>query len=70
MFANTRENRTRTLLRCDLHPPHTGPGADPVLYGVAAALETLFPPVPLNAQETAPAKNAGAADEDGEPGGS
>lgn len=33
------------MLKSDLHPPHDGPNADPVLYGVAAALLQLFPPV-------------------------
>lgn len=33
------------MLKSDLHPPHDGPNADPVLYGVAAGLAQLFPPV-------------------------
>ena len=31
------------MMKSDLHPPHTGPDADPVLYGVAAGLAELFP---------------------------
>ncbi len=33
------------MVKSDLHPPHSGPGSDPVLYGVAAGLAELFPPV-------------------------
>ena len=33
------------MLKSDLHPPRTGPNADPVLYGIAAGLAELFPPV-------------------------
>ena len=33
------------MLKCDLHPPRSGPNADPVLYGIAAGLAELFPPV-------------------------
>ncbi|WP_375455838.1 hypothetical protein [uncultured Methylobacterium sp.] len=33
------------MLKIDLHPPQAGPGSDPVLYGVAAGLAELFPPV-------------------------
>ena len=43
------------MLKSDLHPPHDGPNADPVLYGVAAGLARLFPPVeapkPCQAQD-------------------
>lgn len=33
------------MLKKDLHPPHSGPSANPVLYGIAAGLAQLFPPV-------------------------
>lgn len=33
------------MLMNDIHPPSTGLNADPVLYGVAAGLAELFPPV-------------------------
>jgi hypothetical protein len=66
MLAKTRESRNHIMLKSDLNPPHTGPNADPVLYGVAAALETLFPPVVLHAQEAAQSGNASTSDEDGE----
>ncbi|GJD44018.1 hypothetical protein AFCDBAGC_1880 [Methylobacterium cerastii] len=36
---------TDSMVKSDLHPPHSGPGSDPVLYGVAAGLAELFPPV-------------------------
>ncbi|TXN67528.1 hypothetical protein FV230_14175 [Methylobacterium sp. WL6] len=36
---------TNSMVKSDLHPPHSGPGSDPVLYGVAAGLAELFPPV-------------------------
>ncbi|KAB1075542.1 hypothetical protein [Methylobacterium planeticum] len=33
------------MFRSDLDPPRTGPASDPVLYGIAAGLAELFPPV-------------------------
>jgi hypothetical protein len=45
MLASGREMRAAMTLTSDLHPPRAGPGSDPVLYGVAAGLESLFPPV-------------------------
>ena len=36
---------TDSMVKCDLQPPQSGPGSDPVLYGVAAGLAELFPPV-------------------------
>lgn len=33
----------------DIHPPRSGLNADPVLYGVAAGLAELFPPVTARA---------------------
>lgn len=33
------------MYKKDLHPPHSGPAANPVLYGIAAGLAQLFPPV-------------------------
>ncbi len=33
------------MLKSNLQPPRDGPNADPVLYGVAAGLAELFPPV-------------------------
>ncbi len=36
------------MLKSDLLPPHDGPDADPVLYGVAAVLAELFPPVTMH----------------------
>ncbi|WP_375464550.1 hypothetical protein [uncultured Methylobacterium sp.] len=33
------------MVKSDLHPPETGFGSDPILYGVAAGLAELFPPV-------------------------
>ncbi|ACB25632.1 hypothetical protein [Methylobacterium radiotolerans] len=53
MLANARDARRRTGLTSDLRPPEAGPNADPVLYGVAAGLAALFPPVMLRS-ETAP----------------
>ena len=41
--ARTRETGALIMLKRDLHPPHTGPDADPVLYGIAAGLAELFP---------------------------
>ncbi|WCS23319.1 hypothetical protein LOK46_19350 [Methylobacterium sp. NMS14P] len=45
MLANARDARRSTTLTSDLRPPEAGPNADPVLYGVAAGLAALFPPV-------------------------
>lgn len=53
MLAKACANREQTMLKSDLLPPRTGPNADPVLYGVAAALATLFPPVSPHGQNTA-----------------
>lgn len=47
MVANGREFRAAMMSTRDLQPPRLGPSADPVLYGVAAGLATLFPPVVL-----------------------
>lgn len=33
------------MLKNDLDPPSSGPSQNPVLYGVAAGLAQLFPPV-------------------------
>lgn len=42
-----------TMLKSNLHPPRNGLNADPVLYGIAAGLAELFPPVdPPQRQET------------------
>jgi hypothetical protein len=52
MQASRRGARASSkTLRSDLHPPMAGPGADPVLYGVAAALASLFPPVAPQGRE-------------------
>ncbi|MBP1180268.1 hypothetical protein JOE48_002232 [Methylobacterium sp. PvR107] len=50
MPANARQARRQTLLASDLQPPRSGLQADPVLYGVAAGLASLFPPVAANVQ--------------------
>lgn len=33
------------MLKTELQPPRSGPNQNPVLYGVAAGLAKLFPPV-------------------------
>ena len=54
------------MLKSDLHPPRGGLGSDPILYGVAAGLADLFPPVEMAARDAAATQGAsGAADEDG-----
>lgn len=45
MLAKARDARRRMMRTNDLHPPRAGLNSDPVLYGVAAGLEALFPPV-------------------------
>ena len=44
-IASTREAGATAMQTNDLHPPRTGLNADPILYGVAAGLADLFPPV-------------------------
>ncbi len=47
------------MLKSDLHPPHSGLNADPILYGVAAALADLFPPVDVaEGRPTGPGRDA------------
>ena len=41
------------MIEDDLNPPHVGLNADPILYGVAAGLAVLFPPVLLHGQDPA-----------------
>lgn len=45
MLANARGARRQMMRTNDLHPPRAGLNSDPILYGVAAGLATLFPPV-------------------------
>ncbi|SDN89575.1 hypothetical protein SAMN05216360_112121 [Methylobacterium phyllostachyos] len=45
MHANARDARRGTMRTSDLNPPRAGLNSDPVLYGVAAGLAALFPPV-------------------------
>lgn len=53
------------MLKSDLHPPQGGLGSDPVLYGVAAGLADLFPPVEMTAHAApAPLTEAGEDEED------
>ena len=59
MPANARQIRKQTLLASDLHPPRSGLRADPVLYGVAAGLETLFPPVTAHGRAANEATRSG-----------
>ena len=52
------------MLKSDLHPPYDGPAADPMLYGIAAALAELFPPVMGYADFPADAENRVEGDAD------
>ncbi|MCJ2027579.1 hypothetical protein [Methylobacterium sp. J-067] len=56
------------MLKSDLHPPLDGPNADPVLYGVAAGLARLFPPVesPMPRPARDEHRDDGGADAPGE----
>ena len=47
-------------------PPKSGLNADPVLYGVAAGLAVLFPPVMAHAQDAARPSASSEGDEDAE----
>lgn len=53
------------MLKSDLLPPHDGPSADPVLYGIAAALAELFPPVVAHADFPADSAHQVEGDGDG-----
>lgn len=59
------------MLKSNLHPPRDGLSADPVLYGVAAGLAELFPPVDPPPQQAAQSHRdlEGSHDRPGEPGG-
>jgi hypothetical protein len=35
----------KIMMKSDLQPPRTGLNADPILYGVAAGLAEIFPPI-------------------------
>lgn len=50
------------MMKSEIHPPRVGLNADPVLYGVAAGLAALFPPVMAHTQ--APADNEGRSEDD------
>ncbi len=56
MLANARGARKRMMRTNDLQPPRAGLNADPVLYGVAAGLATLFPPVTMPNAPAEPAR--------------
>jgi hypothetical protein len=53
------------MLTSDLHPPRSGPNADPILYGVAAALAALFPP-PASGHARSPEDAEAASDREAE----
>jgi hypothetical protein len=61
MPVNARQIRKQTMLATDLHPPRSGLKADPVLYGVAAGLATLFPPVTAHGPAASEATGSGTA---------
>lgn len=52
------------MVKSDLHPPQSGPGSDPVLYGVAAGLAELFPPVTGHPRASADRDSADGDDGD------
>jgi hypothetical protein len=54
------------MINDDLMPPKSGLNANPVLYGVAAGLASLFPPVMAHAQDAARQSALSERDEDGE----
>jgi hypothetical protein len=62
MPANARQMHKQTLLASDLHPPRSGLQADPVLYGVAAGLASLFPPVAANVRSASGMTESGTAE--------
>ena len=63
MPAHARQIRKQTMLPSDLHPPRSGLKADPVLYGVAAGLATLFPPVTANGRVTSETTGSGTVED-------
>jgi len=52
------------MIKDDLNPPRVGLNAHPILYGVAAGLAALFPPVMSHAQAAAEQDSASDADEE------
>lgn len=52
------------MINDDLNPPRAGLNADPILYGVAAGLAALFPPVISHARATDDADASSDGDED------
>ncbi|MWV20927.1 hypothetical protein FVE89_02690 [Methylobacterium sp. 2A] len=56
MLANARDARRRMMRTSDLHPPRAGLNSDPILYGVAAGLAALFPPVKTSNAPTEPTR--------------
>ncbi|RUP13920.1 MAG: hypothetical protein EKK43_14410 [Methylobacterium sp.] len=66
MLVNAREARRRTLLTSNLHPPEGGLNADPILYGVAAGLASLFPPVAAQAQDRSEPRGHAEGDRPGD----
>lgn len=47
------------MLKIDLSPPESNPHADPILWGVAAGLADLFPPVYSNQASDHPSEAEG-----------
>ena len=56
------------MMKSDLLPPHDGPNADPVLYGVAAGLAELFPLVMTHTDFPAEAERRADGERDRERG--
>ncbi|SFL15596.1 hypothetical protein SAMN05192568_1001241 [Methylobacterium pseudosasicola] len=54
------------MIKDDLNPPRVGLNAHPILYGVAAGLAALFPPVMSHAQAATNQESAPDADEEKE----
>lgn len=54
------------MIKDELNPPHDGLNADPILYGVAAGLAVLFPPVLSHGRDSAEERAPSDGDEDRE----
>lgn len=64
--SQRRETGSHIMINDDLMPPKSGLNADPVLYGVAAGLAVLFPPVMAHAQDAARPSASSEGDKDAE----
>ncbi|MCJ2122995.1 hypothetical protein [Methylobacterium sp. J-077] len=64
--SHRREIGSPIMIKDDLNPPRVGLNAHPILYGVAAGLAALFPPVLSHAQAAVDQDSSSDGDEETE----